>query len=175
MFTLGAEILPYHDYDLETSLRELQGLGFRHVNLWSSRAPLAHHINPGDDVAQIRRLLERYGMTSTALTMYGKSRDEMAARIAFAAELGIDTVVFDCEAAYGDFVADFLPSLLAEAERNGVRIAVENHLTVPFTEESEQGGHEDQRWSEGVDTLAQIKRLLTDIDSPWLGVCLAPP
>jgi sugar phosphate isomerase/epimerase len=175
VFRLGAEILPYHDFDLETSLSELHDLGFRDVNLWTSRAPLAHHVNPGDDVGEIRRLLQKYEMTPTGLTMYGKTRDEMAERIRFAGQLGIDTVVFDCEAAYTDFVTDFLPPLLEVAEQEGVRIAVENHLTVPFTEDFEKGGHEEQRWPEGVDSLAQIKRLLTDIDSPYLGVCVAPP
>ena len=175
MFTLGAEILPYHDFTLEMSLRELANMGFTHVNLWSSRAPLAHHVNPGDDVAEIKRLLRAYGITPTALTMYGKTQDEMRQRIEFAADLGIDTVVFDCEADYGDFVGSFLPPLLKTCEQVGVRIAVENHLTVPFTGDFETGGHETERWAEGVDTLAQIKRLITDIDSPYLGVCVAPP
>lgn len=92
MFTLGAEILPYHDYPLETSLRELADLGLTHVNLWSSRAPLAHHVNPGDDVADIKRQLRAFGITPTALTMYGN--------------------VFDCEADYSEFVGSFLPPLL---------------------------------------------------------------
>ena len=70
---------------------------------------------------------------------------------------------------------DFLPPLLNVCERTGVRIAVENHLTVPFTADFESGGHEAERWDEGVDSLAQIKRLITDIDSPYLGVCVAPP
>jgi len=174
MFTLGAEIVPYHDYPFEVALRELASLGFTHVNLWSSRAPLAHHVNPGDDVGEIKRLLAKYGITPTALTMYGKTQQEMRERIEFAAELGIDTVVFDCEAAYGDFVSSFLPPLLETAEKVGVRIAVENHITVPFTEDMDQGGHETERWSEGVDTLDQIKRLVMDIDTPWLGVCIAP-
>jgi sugar phosphate isomerase/epimerase len=175
MFTLGAEILPYHDFPLEASLRELVDLGFTHINLWSSRAPLAHHVNPGDDVAAIRKLLASYGVTPTGLTMYGKTQDEMRQRIEFAAELGIDTVVFDCEADYGRFVSEFLPPLLQTCQRVGVRIAVENHLTVPFTEDFEHGGHETERWGEGVDTFAQIKRLVTEIDSPYLGVCVAPP
>lgn len=175
MYTLGAEILPYHDFPLADSLRELADLGFTHVNLWSSRAPLAHHVNPGDNPAEIKQLLSSYGMTPTGLTMYGKTQDEMRERIEFAAELGIDTLVFDCEADYGQFVDRFLPPLLTTAERNGVRIAVENHLTVPFTEDFESGGHEAERWSEGVDTFAQIKRLVRDIDSPYLGVCVAPP
>jgi sugar phosphate isomerase/epimerase len=175
MYTLGVEILPYHDFPLEVSLRELADLGFTHVNLWSSRAPLAHHLNPGDDVAEIRRLLAKYRMTPTALTMYGKTRDEMRERIELAADLGIDTVVFDCEAHYPDFVKSFLPPLLKTCERVGVRIAVENHLTVPFTEDFESGGHEAERWTEGVDTFTQIKRLLVDIDSPYLGLCVAPP
>src|SRR6185369_17822141 len=121
-FTFGAEILPYHDFSLEESLRELTGLGFTHINLWSSRAPLARHVNPGDDVAVIRQLLARYGVTPTGLTIYGKTQAEMRRRIEFAAELGIDTVVFDCEADYGRFVSDFLPGLLPTCERVGVRI-----------------------------------------------------
>jgi sugar phosphate isomerase/epimerase len=175
MFELGIEILPYHDYPLDVSLREIRRLGFTAVNLWSSRAPLAHHVNPGDDPATIRATLDRYGMRPTALTMYGKTRDDMTERIEFASALGIDTVVFDCEAHFPEFVSSFLPPLLEVASKNGVRIAVENHLTVPFTEDFEHGGHEAERWSEGVDTLAQIKRLLAELDHPSLGICLAPP
>ncbi|MDQ1627196.1 MAG: hypothetical protein QOI54_940 [Actinomycetota bacterium] len=175
MFRYTAEILPYHDYSLEESLRELAGLGFTEVNLWSSAQPLASHVNPGDDVGKIKSLLETYGMKPCGLTMYGKTQDEMLERIELASELGIDTVVFDCEANYADFVSTFLPPLVEAGERNGVRIAVENHLTVPFSADFESGGNEDRRWDEGVDTFAQIKRLVTDIDHPNLGVCLAPP
>ncbi|MFL5694908.1 MAG: sugar phosphate isomerase/epimerase family protein [Ktedonobacteraceae bacterium] len=175
MFKLGIEILPYHDFPLEEALGEIARLGFSEVNLWSSRSPLAHHVNPGDDPQAIRALLQRYGMHPTALTMYGKTQEEMKQRIEFAAELGIDTVIFDCEANFPDFVSSFLPPLLDVAAKNGVRIAVENHLTVPFTEDFETGGHEVERWGEGVDSLAQIKRLVTELDVPHLGVCLAPP
>jgi sugar phosphate isomerase/epimerase len=109
--------------------------------------------------------------------MYGKTQDEMLERIQLAHDLGIDTVIFDCEANYADFVSSFLPPLVEAAERLGVRIAVENHLTVPFSEDFEAGGvhNEEKRWDEGVDSLAQIKRLVRDIDHPNLGVCLAPP
>ncbi len=174
MFTFGAEIAPYHDFSLDDSLRELASLGFTHVNLWSSRNPLAHHVNPGDDVAEIKRLLRKHGITPTALTMYGKTQEEMRERIELAAEIGIDTVVFDCEANYADFVGSYLPGLLPTCEKTGVRIAVENHITVPFTEDMESGGHEEERWAEGVDTFAQIKRLIADLDSPYIGVCVAP-
>jgi sugar phosphate isomerase/epimerase len=175
MFRYTAEILPYHDYDLETSLEQLAGLGFTEVNLWSSASPLAHHVNPGDDPQAIRKALDKYKMTGCGLTMYGKNQEEMLERIQFAADLGIDTVVFDCEANYSDFVGSFLPPLIEAAEKVGVRIAVENHLTVPFSADFESGGNEDRRWDEGVDTFAQIKRLVTDIDHPSLGVCVAPP
>jgi sugar phosphate isomerase/epimerase len=175
MFTLGAEIVPYHDVPLEDALRDLSELGFAHINLWTSAAPLAHHVNPGDDVREIKALLKRYGITPTGFTMYGKSQEEMRQRIEMAAELEIPYVVFDCEEHYPNFVARFLPPLLETCERTGVKIAVENHLTVPFTADFESGGHEGERWDEGVDTLAQIKRLVTDIDSPYLGVCVAPP
>src|SRR5713101_5837613 len=150
MFELGIEILPYHDYPLDVSLSEIARLGFKAVNLWSANAPLAHHVNPGDDPRPIRALLDRYGLRPTALTMYGKSQQEMAERIIFASKLGIDTVIFDCEANFTDFVRKFLPPLLDVAAPRGVRIAVENHLTVPFTEDFETGGHESERWEEGV-------------------------
>jgi sugar phosphate isomerase/epimerase len=174
MFTLGAEILPYHDFDFETSIAELHRLGYRHINLWSSASPLASHVNPGDDVERIRSVLDKYDITPTGMTTYGKNQDEIAARIELAAQLGIDTMVFDCEASYPDFVGSFLPPLLSLGEKHGVRIAVENHLTVPFSEDFESGGNEDQRWDEGVDSFDQIRRLVTDIDSPYLGVCVAP-
>lgn len=170
-----AEILPYHDYPLEVAIRELAGLGFTEVNLWSSAAPLARHVTPGDDPLAIRAVLDRYGVRPCGLTMYGKTQNEMLERIEFARDLGIDTVIFDCEANYPDFVATFLPALVEAAARNGVRIAVENHLTVPFNADFESGHGEEQRWDEGVDTLAQIKRLVRDIDHPNLGICLAPP
>src|SRR3954453_17792624 len=104
MFTLGAEILPYHDYSLEESLRELTNLGFHHINLWTSAPPLAHHVNPRDDVAAIKQLLRTYDVTPTGLTMYGKTQDEMRQRILMAAELDIPYVIFDCEEHYPDFV-----------------------------------------------------------------------
>jgi sugar phosphate isomerase/epimerase len=175
MFRYTAEILPYHDHPLETAIAELAGLGFTEVNLWTSASPLARHVNPGDDVGQIRAVLDKYGMTPCGLTMYGKTQDEMLERVQFAHDLGIDTVIFDCEANYPDFVSKFLPPLVEAGERLGVRIAVENHLTVPFSEDFESGANEDARWDEGVDTLAQIKRLVRDIDHPNLGVCVAPP
>lgn len=170
-----AEILPYHDYSLDDALRDLATLGFKEVNLWSSASPLASHVNPGDDPARIKASLERFGMRACGLTMYGKTQDEMLERIQLAHELDIDTVIFDCEANYEDFVGSFLPPLVDAAARLGVRIAVENHLTVPFSEHFESGANEDLRWEEGVDTLNQIRRLVTDIDDPHLGVCLAPP
>ena len=107
--------------------------------------------------------------------MYGHDVEGLRRRIELAADLEIDTVIFDCEADFADFVGTFLPALLPTCERLGVRIAVENHLTVPFTEDFEHGGHEAERWSEGVDTFAQIKRLITEVDTPYLGVCVAPP
>jgi len=175
MLRYSAEILPYHDFDLETSIEQLATLGFTEVNLWSSASPLAHHVNPGDDPQAIRKTLDKYGMTACGLTMYGKSQDEMLERIQFAADLDIDTVVFDCEANYPDFVSSFMPPLIEAAAKAGVRIAVENHLTVPFSADFESGGNEDRRWDEGVDSFAQIKRLVTDLDHPNLGVCVAPP
>ncbi len=175
MYTLGAEIVPYHDYSLDESLRELADMGFTHINLWTSAPPLAHHVNPGDDIEVIRKTLKKYGITPTGLTMYGKTQEEMRQRILMAAQLEIPYVIFDCEENYPKFVSHFLPPLLETCEQTGVKIAVENHLTVPFTADFESGGHEDDRWDEGVDTLAQIKRLVTDIDSPYLGVCVAPP
>ena len=175
MFRYTAEILPYHDFPLDVALGHLAKLGFKEVNLWSSAAPLAHHVNPGDDPGKILGLLEKHGMKPCGLTMYGKTQAEMLERIDFAAELGIDTVIFDCEANYPDFVGKFLPPLVDLGAKRGVRIAVENHLTVPFSADFEHGGNEDKRWAEGVDSLAQIKRLVRDIDHPNLGVCLAPP
>lgn len=175
MFRYTAEILPYHDFSLEESLAEIAGLGFTEVNLWSSAAPLGHHVNPGDDIGKIKDLLTKYKLTPCGLTMYGKNQQEMLERIEFAAELGIDTVVFDCEANYSDFVSSFLPPLVEAGAKAGVRIAVENHLTVPFSANFEAGGNEDNRWDEGVDSFAQIKRLVKDIDHPNLGVCVAPP
>ena len=175
MFRYTAEIVPYHDYDLDSSLREIASLGFKEVNLWSSSAPLARHINPGDDVGEIKALLKKYDLKACGLTMYGKTQAEMLERIEFAAELDIDTVIFDCEANYPDFVSKFLPPLVELGAQKGVRIAVENHLTVPFSVDFEHVANEEKRWDEGVDSLAQIKRLVQDIDHPNLGVCLAPP
>jgi sugar phosphate isomerase/epimerase len=175
VFRYTAEILPYHDYPLEDSIRELAEIGFTEVNLWSSASPLASHVNPGDDPGKILSILARYNMKPCGLTMYGKDQQQMLERIEFARELGIDTVIFDCEANYAEFVSTFLPPLVQAAERNNVRIAVENHLTVPFSADFESGGNEDKRWDEGVDSLDQIKRLIADIDHPNLGVCVAPP
>ncbi len=117
MFRYTAEILPYHDFSLEESLAQVAGLGFTEVNLWSSAPPLGHHVNPGDDVGKIKDLLAKYKLTPCGLTMYGKNQQEMLERIEFAADLGIDTVVFDCEANYSDFVSAFLPPLVEAGAR----------------------------------------------------------
>lgn len=175
MFRYTAEILPYHDIEFEDALRDLAEIGFTEINLWSSASPLAHHVNPGDDIGAIRKVLDTYGVKPCGLTCYGKNQDEMLSRVELARELGIDTMIFDCEANYPDFVSSFLPPIVEAGRRAGVRIAVENHLTVPFAEDFEAGGNEDRRWDEGVDSLAQIKRLIRDIDDPYLGVCVAPP
>tara|TARA_R100000365_G_scaffold2844_1_gene8831 strand:- start:1176 stop:2036 length:861 start_codon:yes stop_codon:yes gene_type:complete len=175
VFTYTAEILPYHDHPFEESVRRLASLGFTEINLWSSAAPLGHHVNPGDDPAEILRILDKYGVRPCGLTTYGKNQDEILERVEFAGALGIDTLIFDCEANFPDFVSSFLPPIVEAGRRHGVRIAVENHLTVPFAADFEAGGNEDRRWDEGVDTFAQIKRLLTEIDDPYLGVCVAPP
>lgn len=175
MFRYTAEILPYHDMPFEDAVRDLAEVGFTEINLWSSAAPLGHHVNPGDDPTEILRILEKYGMTPCGLTTYGKNQDEIIERVDFAPDLGIDTLIFDCEANYPDFVSSFLPPIVEAGRRAGVRIAVENHLTVPFSADFETGVNEDARWDEGVDTFTQIKRLVRDIDDPFLGVCLAPP
>src|SRR4051794_41299994 len=108
MFTLRAEILPSHDYSLDESLRELTNLGFHHINLWSSAAPLAHHVNPGDDIEQIKRTLRKYDVTPTGLTMYGKTQEEMNQRILMAAELEISYAVFCLKKKNPKFVNRFL-------------------------------------------------------------------
>jgi sugar phosphate isomerase/epimerase len=175
MFRYTAEILPYHDVPFEEAVRDLASLGFSEINLWSAAAPLAHHVNPGDDVSSIRRTLEKYGVKACGLTAYGKSQAEILERVDFAADLGVDTLIFDCEASYSDFVSGFLPPIVEAGRRRGVRIAVENHLTVPFSADFETGVNEGNRWDEGVDSFAQIKRLIADIDDPYLGICVAPP
>jgi sugar phosphate isomerase/epimerase len=67
--------------------------------------------------------------------------------------------------------------LLDVAEKNGIKIAVENHLTVKFTEEFEQGGAANaaEMWEQGVETLADMIQLIKDLPQPNLGICLAPP
>ncbi|MGH3594792.1 MAG: sugar phosphate isomerase/epimerase family protein [Mycobacterium sp.] len=175
MFRYTAETLPFHDFTLEVAIRSFAEMGFTEVNLWSSAHPLASHVNPGDDLGQILALLDKYGMRACGLTMYGRTQQEMLDRIDFASELSIDTVILDCEANYSGFVTTFLPPLVEAGARTGVRIAVENHLTVPFSADFETAGNEDRRWQEGVDNLAQLKRLIRDVDHPNLGVCLAPP
>ncbi|MEZ2388804.1 sugar phosphate isomerase/epimerase family protein [bacterium RCC_150] len=175
MFRYAAELVPYHDHGFEDSIRDLAVIGFKEVNLWSSATPLAHHVNPGDDPGKILRVLDKYGVKPCGLTTYGKTQEEILERVDFAADLGIDTLIFDCEANYPDFVSTFLPPIVEAGARRGVRIAVENHLTVPFAADFESGANENQRWDEGVDTLAQMKRLIRDIDDPYLGVCIAPP
>ncbi len=175
MFRYTAEILAYHDYTLDQAAEALANMDFKEINLWTSSAPLAHHVNPGDDPSAILKILGKYGLKPCGLTMYGKTQDEMLERIQFAADLKIDTVIFDCEANYPDFVSKFLPPLVELGAKLGVRVAVENHLTVPFNKDFESGVGEEKRWDEGVDSLAQIKRLVQDIDHPNLGICLAPP
>jgi hypothetical protein len=95
--------------------------------LWSSAPPLADHVGPDSDLATIRRALARHGMRATGLTCYGRDREELTARLRPAHDLGLDLMVFDCEAPYPEFVERWLAPMLDEAERLGARIAVENH------------------------------------------------
>jgi sugar phosphate isomerase/epimerase len=171
----AVESLPFHDFPLEVMAAEAARLGFTRVNLWSSAPPLAAHVDVHkDDPDRVLRVLARHGLEPSGVTMYGRTRDDIAQGIAFASQTGARSVIFDCEANYPVFTSEFLPPLLRVAEQRGVTICVENHLTVPFTADFEQGGHESDRWDEGVDTFAQIKRLVTDLDHPNLKICLAP-
>ena len=90
MFTYTAEILPYHDHPFEESVRRLASLGFTEINLWSSAAPLGHHVNPGDDPAEILRILDKYGVRPCGLTTYGKNQDEILERVEFAGGISAD-------------------------------------------------------------------------------------
>ena len=165
MYKLGIETLPYRDFSLEVSLKEIADLGYEWVNLWASRDPLPSHITGEDDPKKVRDLLDKYHLKPSAISAFIMDIDETVKRIEFAGQLGIDTIVFHCAAAFDEFTTSFLPPVLAAAKKNGLKVAVENHITVP----SEAGIEEA-----GVDTLAQINRLLTEIDDPSLGICVAP-
>jgi sugar phosphate isomerase/epimerase len=172
----GLEGLPYHDFDLETMARHVAGHGVTYVNLWASPPPLASHVDVWkDEPAKVSATLDRFGLKPSGLSMYGRTKDDLIQCIKFAGEIGAPPVIFDCEASYGEFVSETLPELLAVAETVGVDLCIENHITVPFTSDFESGGHEEERWDEGVDTFAQIKRLITDIEHPNLKIALAPP
>jgi sugar phosphate isomerase/epimerase len=171
----AVESLPFHDFPLEVMAAEVARLGFSRVNLWSSAPPLAAHVDVHkDDPDRVLRVLARHGLEPCGVTMYGRTQDDIAQGIVFASQTGARSVIFDCEANYPVFTGEFLPPLLRVAEQRGVTICVENHLTVPFTADFEEGGHESDRWDEGVDSFTQIKRLVTDLDHPNLKVCLAP-
>ncbi len=169
------ESLPFHDFSFTVTMDGIARLGFRAVNLWASAPPLAHHVDVArDDPSVIVRELSRRGLDACGVTMYGKPAEEIAEGIRFASAVGAGRVIFDCEANFSDFIGRFLPSLLSLAEREAVDICIENHLTVPFTADFEGGGHEGERWEEGVDSFEQIKRLVTELDHPNLKICVAP-
>jgi len=173
----GLEGLPYHDFDFDTMASHVAGQGVRWVNLWASPPPLASHVDVWkDDPADIHERLRRHGLNASGLSMYGRTKDDLVQCIRFAGAMpDKPTVIFDCEANYDAFISGFLPDLLAVAAPLGVDLSVENHITVPFTSDFESGGHEEERWDEGVDTFAQIKRLIADVEHPNLKICLAPP
>ena len=174
MFELGIEILPYRDFNFETALKEISALGYKWVNLWSSKAPLPHHVNPGDNPKEVLSLLRKYDLKPSALSIYVLNLEETKERIELAEQLGISTVIFHCQTYYDDFVQSFIPPVLDFAKKHGVRIAVENQISVPFTENFQSEGHGQTYCEAGVDTLAQIDRLITEINDPNLGICLAP-
>lgn len=172
----AVESLPYHDVDVDVMLDSVARLGFRAVNLWASAPPLAAHIDvTNGDPRSVRTKLTEHGLEAAGVTVYGRSLPEIEAAIDFAGHVGAGRVIFDCEAPFGEFTKDHLPKLLAAASKAGVDICVENHLTVPFTEDFESGGHEGERWEEGVDSFTQIKKLVAEVDHPRLKLCLAPP
>lgn len=168
MLKLGVEMLPYGHLPFEVGLRELALLGYDAVNLWSAKPPLASPANPGDDITKIRSVLSGYGLRPTGLSIYCWPQEEMLKRIEFAAQLGADTVIFHCDMEL-DYLRDtFIPPLLEAATKNGVKIAIENHVKIKSTDPK-------ALWGRAAQSLQEIKDLVTEIDHPNLGICLAPP
>ena len=168
MFKLGVELLPYGHLPFEVGLRELSLLGYDAVNLWSSKPPLANPINPGDNIKRIRSILDKYGMRPTSLTIYRWPQEEMLKRIEFASKLGANIVIISCDMEFDNLKNEFIPPLLDAATNNGVKIAIENHVKIKSSDPS-------SLWDRAVQTFHEIKALVTEIDHPNLGICLAPP
>ena len=92
---------------------------------------------------QIKRLAPRStASTPTGLTMYGKTQEEMRQRIQHGGRAGHpDTSSSTARSTTPTSSPRFLPPLLEDLRaRRACRIAVENHLTVPFTADFESGG-----------------------------------
>ncbi len=168
MFELGVEMLPYGSYPFAVAVQELASMGFKAVNLWSAKPPLANFVNPGDNPKEIRSMLAGYGMRPSALSLYCWTQEEMKRRIEFASELGADTVIFHCDMELEDLKNSFLPPLLDAATKRGIKIAIENHVPIKSSDPN-------SRWQRAAETLDDIKRLVVEINHPNVGIALAPP
>lgn len=85
----------YASFPLETALREMSKIGFRHVDLWACKA-ICDHVDPQKTTPEeVQELLQRYKMTAVSMTLFLMSDEERRERMKFAAALGIPTVIWE--------------------------------------------------------------------------------
>lgn len=85
----------YASFPLQTALEEMAKLGVRHLDLWACKA-ICDHADPAQVTAgEIKKLLERYGMTAVSMTLFLMKDEERRARMKFAAQLGIPVVIWE--------------------------------------------------------------------------------
>jgi sugar phosphate isomerase/epimerase len=144
----------YHDFPLDTALEELSRVGTSAVDLWSMPA-FAEHLEPAN-AAETRERLDAYGFDVPVVSVYDS--DPVEDRLRAAAEIGAGTVVM------GGRTPDRPETWNPETTREHLDLAADLDLTLAFE------NHLDT-----LETVGEMESLLSALDHPAAGICLAPP
>lgn len=161
MFSYFASSVAFGEQPFAHACAALRNLGVNEVDIWSV-ANWCNHLPPEEpepDLEVVKRTLDEYQLSCRAISAYGKDSDEMLlARLEHLAALGGKALVRGSapdDITVKEFADGFLP-FVRRAEELGVQISIENHR-----------GHV-------VNTIASMQELLARIESPALGIAIAP-
>lgn len=167
-------------HNLETALQHISNLGFGFVDLWASPAIAGHVDLRADTVDGVKKILKKYDLKPSALTLYFTTPDDKFKGLEWASELGARCIIFEpgpnanfhekmtnlnvrglTVGEPGDSLEQFVENLLPFVKRGeelGVNVALEVPHVYTVTE-----------------SLAQVKDVLTRVTSSAFTLTLAPP
>ena len=160
MFEYFASSVAFAHQSFEEACQRTARLGLREIDLWSIQN-WCEHLPPQEDTPDLgpaREILARHGLGCHALSVYGHPLDRAIRWMPHAVALGAGVMVRGSdkrEMPVAEFAGKLGPAV-AEAERLGIVLAIENH------------GHAV------IDSIASMVELCERIASPHLGIALAP-